>query len=370
MRLLLALSVVVYALGFLHLRADFPNGSPWPDTAKMADEGWYAGAAIHHFVQGRWDLPGLLHPAVAMPVWPAMLGVWFDVTSVSMLWARVLTMLLYGVSLVLLYRLMWKARPGRVAAVVVLLTVIDPFCYAFDRLAILEPVTVVWFLLALWIAGGTEFGEWWKEVLLGVVIALLVLTKRCGRGAGAGGALYAVGEVGMAGVARGCGGAGVAGMVVVVGRCGGVVGGVCAAGGDASSCWRTGRRWRVCMRRGCSWMRARSGVGDVAGWGMDWAGGVLGGGGGCGAVGGVAAGALEAAAVWCGGDRGGRADGVCRILRRCSAAVLCGDRDAGDDGVGAGRGSGGGPPACGARGQAACAGLLGRRCWCCWWRWG
>ena len=179
-RLLLVLSVVVYALGFLHLRADFPNGSPWPDTAKMASEGWYAGAAIHHFVQGRWDLPGLLHPAVAMPVWPVMLGVWFDVTSVSMLWARVLTMLLYGVSLVLLYRLMWRARPGRVAAVVVLLTVIDPFCYAFDRLAILEPVTVMWFLLALWIAGGTRLGEWWKEALLGVVIALLVLTKAAG----------------------------------------------------------------------------------------------------------------------------------------------------------------------------------------------
>lgn len=179
-RLLVLLSVVVYALGFFHLRADFPNGSPWMDWSKMADEGWYAGAAIHYFVQGRWYLADLVNPVVAMPVWPAMLGFWFKMTGVSMLAARALTMVLYGVSLVLLYRVVRRARPGRLAAVVVLLTVIDPFCYAFNRLAILEPVTVLWFLLALWLAGEMELDDWWKLALLGVVIFLLVLTKAAG----------------------------------------------------------------------------------------------------------------------------------------------------------------------------------------------
>ena len=179
-RLLVLLSVVVYALGFLHLRADFPNGSPWMDWSKMADEGWYAGAAIHYFVQGRWYLSDLVNPVVAMPVWPAMLGFWFAMTGVSMLAARALTMVLYGVSLVLLYRVVWKVRPGRLAAVVVLLTVIDPFCYAFNRLAILEPVTVLWFVLALWLAGEMEPEEWPKQVLLGMVLFLLMLTKASG----------------------------------------------------------------------------------------------------------------------------------------------------------------------------------------------
>jgi hypothetical protein len=179
-RLLVFLSVAVYALGFLHLRADFPNGSPWMDWSKMADEGWYAGAAIHYLVQGRWYLADVVNPVVAMPVWPAMLGFWFAMTGVSMLAARALTMVLYGVSLLLLYRVVWRARPGRLAAVVVLLTVVDPLCCAFDRLAILEPVTVLWFLLALWLAGETEPDEWPKQVLLGVVIFLLVLTKASG----------------------------------------------------------------------------------------------------------------------------------------------------------------------------------------------
>lgn len=168
--LLLVLSAAFYVVGFVHLRADFPNGSPWMDWSKMTDEGWYGGAAIHHFVQGNWYLPDSFNPVVAMPVWPAMLGAWFAVTGVSMIAARTLTMLLYGVSLVLLYRVAWRARPGRLAAVVVLLTVINPFCYAFNRLALLEPVTVFWMMLALWLAGETRREDALRQVLLGVVV--------------------------------------------------------------------------------------------------------------------------------------------------------------------------------------------------------
>jgi 4-amino-4-deoxy-L-arabinose transferase-like glycosyltransferase len=178
--LLLVLSAVFYVVGFVHLRADFPNGSPWNDWSKMTDEGWYGGAAIHHFVQGSWYLPESFNPAVAMPVWPVMLGAWFAVTGVSMIAARTLTMLLYGVSLVLLYRVAWRARPGKMAAIVVLLTVINPLCYAFNRLAVLEPVTVFWMMLALWLAGETRRGDAVRQVLLGVVIFLLVLTKVTG----------------------------------------------------------------------------------------------------------------------------------------------------------------------------------------------
>jgi 4-amino-4-deoxy-L-arabinose transferase-like glycosyltransferase len=178
--LLLVLSAAFYVVGFVHLRADFPNGSPWMDWSKMTDEGWYGGAAIHHFVQGSWYLPDSFNPVVAMPVWPAMLGAWFAVTGVSMIAARTLTMLLYGVSLVLLYRVAWRARPGRLAAVVVLLTVINPFSYAFNRLAVLEPVTVFWMMLALWLAGETRREDALRQVLLGVVVFLMVLTKVTG----------------------------------------------------------------------------------------------------------------------------------------------------------------------------------------------
>ncbi len=181
-RMLLVASMVAYVAGFLHLRADFPNGSPWSDWSKMTDEGWYGGAAIHHFVNGSWYLPDSFNPAVAMPVWPAMLGAWFELTGVSMVAARVLTMLLYGVSLVLLYRVVRLAVPGRpvLAALAVLLTVANPFCYAFDRLAVLEPVTVFWMMLALWMAMESKGAHWWRLMTLGLVVGLLILTKVTG----------------------------------------------------------------------------------------------------------------------------------------------------------------------------------------------
>ena len=178
--LLLLLSLAAYGLGFLHLRADFSGGPAWLDGSGIADEGWYAGGAIHYFVQGHWYLPDVLNAAVTMPVWPVLLGLWFKITGVSMLWARTWTMVLYGLSLILFYRVMRRARPGRLAALVVLLAEIDPFGYAFNRLAILEPVTILWFMFALWLAGSAQPRDWLKQLLLGVVVFLLVLTKFSG----------------------------------------------------------------------------------------------------------------------------------------------------------------------------------------------
>jgi hypothetical protein len=179
--LLLLLSAAFFLAGFFHLRADFP----WMDWSKMTDEGWYGGAAIQHFVWGHWYLADSFNPAVAMPVWPAMLAGWFTVTGVSMIAARTLTMVLYGVSLVLLYAVVRRAVQGSerarglsaLAALAVLLTVVNPFCYAFDRLAVLEPVLVFWMLLGWWLAGRTGRRQWLRLACVGAVLGLLVLTK-------------------------------------------------------------------------------------------------------------------------------------------------------------------------------------------------
>jgi len=43
------------ALHAWHLRADFPNGSPWTmDWAKYTDEGWYGNAAVRAHLFGNW----------------------------------------------------------------------------------------------------------------------------------------------------------------------------------------------------------------------------------------------------------------------------------------------------------------------------
>src|SRR6202000_2107823 len=53
----------------------------------------------------------------------------------------------------------------------------NPFCYVFDRMALLEPVSVFWWILGLWAAGKAAAGGWWRAVATGVAMVALVWTK-------------------------------------------------------------------------------------------------------------------------------------------------------------------------------------------------
>ncbi len=86
---------VFLALHFLHLRADFPNLSPWSDWAKYTDEGWYGDAAIRHYLRGTWHLPGDFNPAAALPVWPMLEALLFRFTGVGIVAARALTVVVF-----------------------------------------------------------------------------------------------------------------------------------------------------------------------------------------------------------------------------------------------------------------------------------
>jgi len=174
------LGILFFATYFLHLSADLPNHSPWVDGAKTTDEGWYAGAATHRFITGHWYLPGAFNPAVAIPVWPTILAAWFQLTSVSMISARVLMLLFYGASLVLMCLLIRRYAPGPAWAAALLLMAANPYCYVFDRLSILEPLVVFWLLLGLWIADRTSLTNTLRQLLLGILVVLMVLTKTTG----------------------------------------------------------------------------------------------------------------------------------------------------------------------------------------------
>jgi hypothetical protein len=165
---LLIIAAVLYVLHFVHLRADFPNRSPWPDWAKYTDEGWYGLAANRHYQLGHWNVPGDFNPAAALPVWPLLELVVFRFTGVSLVAARALTVVIFGLILVCCYVLLrrWAAREaegadhlgdsGRVRslapAVAVLLLAASPFYFAFSRLAILEPLMICLALAALMVA--------------------------------------------------------------------------------------------------------------------------------------------------------------------------------------------------------------------------
>ena len=189
--LLLAAAAVLFALHFLHLAADFPNHSPWMDWAKYTDEGWYGDAAVRHFDLGHWYVRGDFNPAAALPVWPLLEALLFRFTGVGVVPARALTVAVFGFILLCAYLFLRRAVPVRRGAAVapaaaVLLLAASPFCYAFMRMAILEPLLILLTLLCLLVAAAfsPHAASPWQRLLppltLGLLLPLLLLTKTTG----------------------------------------------------------------------------------------------------------------------------------------------------------------------------------------------
>jgi hypothetical protein len=190
---LLTASAIFFALHFLHLKADFPNNSPWVDWSKYTDEGWYGDAAIRHYVTGHWYWKGDFNPAVALPVWPAIELIFFKFTGVSPTAARALTLCVFGLTLVTLYLLIQRhTRPRSsgsgqplAAALTVFFLCTSPLLYVFERMAILEPLLIALTALALLTASSmhpiysAKRGLWGilQAVFLALLLPAMVLTK-------------------------------------------------------------------------------------------------------------------------------------------------------------------------------------------------
>ena len=182
------------ALHAWHLRADFPNGSPWTmDWAKYTDEGWYGNAAVRAHLFGNWYLAGDFNPAVIVPVWPFAEWLLYFVTGVTVQSARGLAVACFLVSLGLTYLLLRSrgprfrptdeglsaGTPVWMALLGVTLAVTSPYVYSFSRLAILEPMQTMLLLATLNVA--VRLPRMKRPVpasaAVGLLYALAVLTK-------------------------------------------------------------------------------------------------------------------------------------------------------------------------------------------------
>ena len=185
--LLLAAAGLFLGLHFVHLTADFPNFSPWDDWSKYTDEGWYGDAAIRHFQLGHWYVPGDFNPAVALPVWPFLEALVFAATGVSVVAARALTVAVFAGILIASWFLIRRDSESQsapiCASVAILLLAANPFCFAFTRLAIIEPLLVLLMLLALlatnWVSHGSPLrhGNLKTILALGLIVPALILAK-------------------------------------------------------------------------------------------------------------------------------------------------------------------------------------------------
>ncbi len=191
---LLIVGAVFYALHFVHLAADFPGGTTWVDWSRYTDEGWYSDAAIRYSLLGHWFLPGDFNPAVALPVWPLLEALVFRFTGVSLTAVRALTVAVFGVMLLALYRLMERYPrfaqnppvPSFAGPLAILFFCLSPFFFAFERIAILEPLLATLTVLAMLAAAylpcphersGLSAGNLLPSLALGVLLPAMILTK-------------------------------------------------------------------------------------------------------------------------------------------------------------------------------------------------
>ncbi len=175
------LVIIAFAvLHAFHLRADFPNGSPWTfDWAKFTDEGWYGDAAVRAHLFANWYMPGDFNPATAVPVWPFVEWLLFFFTGVSLQAARALAVACFFLNLALSYLLLRAGGPRWRTLLALTLLVTSPFLYCFSRLAILEPLQTTLTLVVLNLAVRLPRTRRPLAVssVIGLLFALMVLTK-------------------------------------------------------------------------------------------------------------------------------------------------------------------------------------------------
>jgi len=174
--LYIALFGVMHAV---HLSADFPHSTAWPDWAKYTDEGYWGKAAVHSHLFGDWYVPGDFNPAPAVPVLPSLEWILFYVTGVSIQAARGLAVFLFFVNLLLVYRLLCVRWPPWTGLLAIAILVSSPFLYCFSRLAILEPLLLTLTLSAMNLI--LHLNKYRRQGLaaaaLGFLFTLMFLTK-------------------------------------------------------------------------------------------------------------------------------------------------------------------------------------------------
>jgi 4-amino-4-deoxy-L-arabinose transferase-like glycosyltransferase len=175
---LLLLALCLLALRLWHIRADFPDYHFYSqERARFTDEGFYTSAALHHFTLGHAYIRGSWNPGIFMPVWPLLVGLLFHFTGINVTAARSLAVLCTWISVLLAYGVTRQYRSQIFACLVAFLMAANALGFFYGRLAILEPSFVMFLLLAIYLAGKAQPGNYLLAGVVGVVFGVATLTK-------------------------------------------------------------------------------------------------------------------------------------------------------------------------------------------------
>lgn len=142
-----ALSVVFFAIRFLHLSADF--GLPDWSGDLYTDEGGYTNNAISWVLQGHWFIPGGFNPTVNFPVATVIKAAWFKIFGVSFVSARAMNVF-FACSTITITDILVRKLNGRIAAAITTLLLSANFFYfSLSRLALLETPMTFFMILSV-----------------------------------------------------------------------------------------------------------------------------------------------------------------------------------------------------------------------------
>ncbi|MGF1521042.1 MAG: ArnT family glycosyltransferase [Leptolyngbyaceae cyanobacterium] len=170
-------TAVFLLLRFIHLSADFPSGITYSATL-YTDEGWYASAAVRHYLFGDWYLANDFNAAVNMPVGQILHRLAFTVLGSSFFSARITTAAAFVLIVGLLAGLVYRRWGSSAALLAALLLATNYTGFAYSRLAIMEMIAICFVVAGIFVALGIEQGQHPHNLLLAAALfAAGILTK-------------------------------------------------------------------------------------------------------------------------------------------------------------------------------------------------
>jgi len=151
---ILLLTVVIFLfLRFVNLNADFPLGITWSGVL-FTDEGWFANAALRHYISGEWYISGDVNHAIPMPLGHVLHRFTFSIFGIGLSSVRITAVVLFNV-LVVATALLVRRHFGIFAALLTaLLLVTNYVVFAYSRLAVMDLVGTSFVVCGLLAARG------------------------------------------------------------------------------------------------------------------------------------------------------------------------------------------------------------------------
>ena len=169
---LIALTAGLIILRYFHLDADFPLGINRSGDL-FNDEGWYANAAVRHFLYGQWYLNGDFNPLVSMPLGQLVHRLLFGVFGLGFATARLSSALAFS-AVIVLSALLVRRHSGNWAGLLTALIIASYYPgFAFSRLALLELLGMGLAVASLYVA---DLGRDRNPLVHLIAAALLLVT--------------------------------------------------------------------------------------------------------------------------------------------------------------------------------------------------